>query len=377
MSTARLFVGVQCDRPGDGIETVLVDVTGRSRTLRSRQRVHRTRPLDAELRDALRAPPEAAGAPDRVDLDLRLGAAMGEAVNELITEARAARDSITAVGVGGVRRAAGGSGAAGGHVDELGLPEAVAQAAGIPAVGRFGAADIATGGHGGAPAAWPIWRLLRHERLSRVLLHLGAVASLTFVGSDAAPADVVAYDVGPGPAAIDALARRAVDLPGDADGAGAARGRPEPAMVHELLTHPYLSQPPPKACTSEMFATGYLDRLEMVASRHGCRGEDLLATLTEAVAAMLVRAVGALTERPHEVILAGSGAGNIHLAGRIRDRFSPSSTYTVQRYGVGLRALSAVCYATLAAARIDGIAAHCPAAGGARRAAVLGSVSVP
>ncbi len=115
----------------------------------------------------------------------------------------------------------------------------------------------------------------------------------------------------------------------------------------------------------------------MLAARHGCEGNDLLATATELSARIIADAVNSLTERPHEVILAGGGAANIHLAGRIRKLLSPCSTYVVERYGFSLRALGAVCFAMLAAARMDNFSAHCPQTSGATRQAILGAVHLP
>ena len=108
-----------------------------------------------------------------------------------------------------------------------------------------------------------------------------------------------------------------------------------------------------------------------------CGPEDLLATVTELTAQAVARAVGALTERPHEVLLSGGGGLNIHLAGRIRSLLCPSSTYTFEKYGPDLRGKQAVCMAMLGAARLDKFAAHCPRATGAARRAVLGSVTLP
>ena len=118
-------------------------------------------------------------------------------------------------------------------------------------------------------------------------------------------------------------------------------------------------------------------RLMNMGTKHACPHADLLATVTEMTARLVAMAVGKLTERPHEVILSGGGAMNIHLAGRIRKLLSPCSTYTSQRYDLDLRAKEAVCYAILAAARQDGVPAHCPVATGAERATVLGGVWSP
>lgn len=372
MPEPRILLGLHCDMPDAGIDAVAVELRGHGEPIRLQQRAHGVHPLPEELRSVLNARPETPGLPPETELDLRLGRAMADAAVGLSAEAGLKHEDVTAVGVLGLRRA----GSAGG-VRTCGLPEAVAQGTGLPAVGRFAASDIAAGGNGAAVWAWPAWRLLRHDRLSRVLVHIGQVTSLVFVGSGAEHEEVVAFDAGAGAGALDALAARLLDVPGDADGALAARGRFSAELVHELLAHPHHRQVAPKACDPHEWGTTHAQRIELIGRKHGCEGPDLLATAVEAVAAAVEQAVGELTERPHDVILAGLGAANITLARRIRFRLSPSSTYTVERYGLGLRAVPATAAAVLAAAQLDGFPAHCPAASGATRAAVLGSVSVP
>ncbi len=325
------------------------------------------------------------------EMDRDVAVAFAEAAGALMAEARLNPKDVAAIGSSGWL--------IGGAV-ELGSPGLIARLAGVPVAADFARSDIAAGGLGGPLAAWPDWVLLRNfsafslpgkraassiavrqakgaGRLARVVVHLGAVAGLTFLGASCGAGDVVAFDVGPGTILLDALAERLLGRPFDADGAAAAGGRANGAMLNELLANPYFQRPPPKVASAAEWGEAYVQRVMMMAEKHRCGGADLPATAAELTARSIAGAIAGLTERPHEVILAGGGARNIHLAGRIRALLSPSSTVTTEKFGVGIEALRAVDYAILAAARLDGVPCNCPAATGAMGPAILGGVYMP
>ncbi len=323
----RYFIGL--DRSGGQVAAALVAVRGKGERMRPRH-----------VASSLSEEPE-------------------QAVAQLLANASVSTERIAAIGA----------------VD--GLPDAaLAQRTGIAVASRFAECDRAAGGNGGAVCAWADWLCLRHGRWSRVLVHLGEVASLTFVGSHAASCEIVAFDVGPGTLLMDELSGRLFSRR-DADGALAARGQVCPTLLNELQAHRHFHQPPPKTTTPADWSGQYLDRLALLAANHRCGGEDLLATAAELEAWSVAQAVARLTERPHDVVLCGRGAWNIHLAGRIRARMCPSGTVTTEKFGYPIEAYRPAGYAILAAARIDAFAAHCPAAGGAARQVVLGSVVLP
>jgi len=374
----RTFVGLYCGPSADGIDAAVVGVRGKGDRMRVEQRhvVHRA--LPADLRKQIRATAGGWSAPvaDLARLDRKVGGVLADSCLVLLRGASVPRRHVEAVGVIGPAAAyVRPTPSAGiGSVVELGAPATVARAAGRPVVAGFAESDLAAGGVGGPVTAWPDWLLFRDERLSRVVVQLGALASMTFVGSAAAACEVVAYDVGPGTVLIDAFTRELYDKEFDEDGALAARGEVHDLLLNELSGGEYFQREPPKRSCGKEWSSPAVQRVEMMAGKHRCRARDLIATLTELTARTVAGNVLKMTERPHEVILVGGGAKNIHLAGRIRTLLSPCSTYAAERYGLDLRAHGAVCAAVLAAARLDGFSAHCPAATGAGDATVLGAV---
>ncbi len=378
-SKGKLYVGACCGEAGDGVDVALVGLRGRGEAMTATVLDHTVRSLPDGLAEPLGRVLDG-GTTEPVELaslDMALGAYMGQAAATLTAESVAADAPVEALGIVGpvVLRVSDRNALP--TAAELGSPAAAAAQAELPTVGRLPESDGSAGGSGAAPTAWAKWRVLRDPRLSRVMVRLGGLARLTVVGADSLAGDVTAMDVGPGTALVDALAREHLDRPMDADGALAAKGQVCPELVHELLADRYFRRPAPRAATPGEWGAEYRERLALMAGKYACEGADLLASVVDMIARSVADAVTAGTERPHQVVLCGGGALNIHLAGRIRDLLSPSSTVTSDRFGVPVRACEAACVAMQAAARMDGYPAHCPAASGAQRRVVLGLLAAP
>ena len=382
MAIERKFLGLAGGWAADAVDAAIVSVTGRGERMKVKELHHTHRPLDEALSGRILSASKDSQHSDRslAELDRELATAFAEAGQAAIRASGVDRGQVVAVGSSGqtIARLPPQNGERPGSVLELAAPAVIAEMLRLPVVAGFAASDLAAGGWGGPLAAWPDWLIFRHKRLARVVLHLGGLASLTFVPAAAVPTDVVAFDVGPAGLVLDALSRRRFGQPFDRDGAIASRGKISKAMLNELLSHAYFRAAWPKLTTGRPWDDAYIQRLEILARKDGLAADsDLIATYTELIARSIAEAIGKLTERPHEVILAGGAAQNIHLAWRIRALLSPSSTYPVERYGFAARAYAAVCHAVLAAGRINGKTAHCPPACGAGRAAVLGAIWQP
>ncbi len=373
----RYFMGLYSGAAGDGVDAAVAAVQGRRDRMKVRQVLHVHAPYEPELRNRLARAVrgESASLGELASLDREIGLAFAAAGRTALDRADLAGGDVVAVGVSGqvVRRLVGDDASAPGPACVVGEPAIVAAGACQTVVGGFSSGLAASGGVG-SPTDWPEWLLLRDKRLSRAVVHLGGIASLTFVSSAAQAADVVSFDIGPGTTVIDQIAERVLDRDIDEDGASAARGAVSEELVNELLAHSYLHAPWPKRCSPHQWGAVYVDRVLSAARERSCDPDGIVASVTEVVSRATADAVGRLTERPHEVVLTGGGARNIHLAGRIRSLLSPCSTYASLRYGMDLQAWRAVCYAVLAAARVDGARL---AFAGAGCEVVLGAVVAP
>ena len=162
----------------------------------------------------------------------------------------------------------------------------------------------------------------------------------------------------------------------DRDGALAAQGRVDRALLDELLAHPYLAQHPPKTTGRELFGTAFGERVWRRGKARGLGDEDIVATLTAFTAASIADAYRRfLPRQPVEVILGGGGASNATLVHMLVQRISPAQVTTHEALGISSDAKEAIAFAVLAYEAIHGRPGNLPGCTGARTRAVLGKVT--
>lgn len=208
---------------------------------------------------------------------------------------------------------------------QVGQPAWIAERTGLPVVSDLRVADVAAGGQGAPLAvAWDaLW--LADTDGTVGALNLGGIANVTLLGDHP-----VAFDTGPANALLDAAI--AVRTQGrehvDRDGATAARGRVDDALLGRLLADPYFSRPAPKSTGREYFTW---ERLT-ASSVDDVSTEDLLATLTELTARTVAEAVAdrGLTE----LVASGGGVHNRELMRRLASHLGSTRLTTSADRGV-------------------------------------------
>ena len=259
---------------------------------------------------------------------------------------------------------------------QLGDGDAFAAEAGCATVSDFRAADVAAGGEGAPLSALADPVLFRGVPLPAAILNLGGMANLTLL--DASGVLALAFDTGPANSLLDGLARRFLGAPFDRDGARAARGRVHPALLAELLAHPYFERAPPKSTGRDTFGERYVGELAARAAQLGLSDPaDLLATAVAAIAQSIAHALERFAPGPIErLVLAGGGARNRSLVSALQARCG-CPVVSSQELGVDPDAREALVFALLAVRCALGIPASDPRASGARRGAILGKLSFP
>ena len=191
---------------------------------------------------------------------------------------------------------------------QIGDGAALARATGIAVVNDFRSADVAAGGQG-APFV-PLYHRVLAQRRERplVVVNIGGVANVTYVGADDT---VIAFDTGPGNAALDDWAYAHTGERCDLDGNLARTGRVDEARLAQLLNHPMFAIQPPKS----------LDRFDFPASLvDGLSGPDGAATLTAFTAASIARAREHFPAAPKGWIISGGGRHNPVMMDELRRR---------------------------------------------------------
>ena len=258
---------------------------------------------------------------------------------------------------------------------QLGEPSFLAAALGCPVVHGFRQGDIAVGGAGAPLVPFVDWALLRSASEDRAALNLGGIANLTLLPHAGAPKG---FDVGPGNMVLDELARRATAgaKGADEDGAFAVRGRIDEVAVERFLQHPFLLTRPPKSCGREQFGAGFVDAWltqEPASSEQDwC---DRLATATAWTAAAVARDLATYAPATRRLLVSGGGVHNPALMAALAHRLDHHVILErTDAYGLPVDAKEAVAFAILAACRMARVPANLPAATGASRPALLGSV---
>ncbi len=241
---------------------------------------------------------------------------------------------------------------------QIGEAAVLRERTGIPVVSDFRSADVAAGGQGAPLVPFLDFRLFRSETEGRAALNIGGIANVTILPAGARLDDVVAFDTGPGNMVMDALVP-----PFDRDGARARGSTVNEALLDRLRSDPFYHRPPPKSAGREQYGAEFVRDTGIDIST-ACE-------LTARTIAMGVRRFDGIGE----MIVSGGGAHNGYLLERLR-ALVPARIVTSEEYGVDIDAKEAVLFALLAYERWCGRPANVPSATGARRAVLLGKISV-
>lgn len=255
----------------------------------------------------------------------------------------------------------------------LGEPAIIAERFGVRVVHGFRARDVAAGGQG-APLV-PIADALCFGAAdhARILLNIGGMANVTWVGRRGVLDDVIGADTGPGMAIIDGVARL-VDpaLPYDVDGALAAGGEVDAVALSALLDDPFFAAPPPRSTGREHFGTAYASALhERVPGADGVR--TAVALTAESIARFCAKH---LPPAP-EVVVAGGGVHHPVLMSLLRERMATQQVM-LRRFDelfFSGDAKEAVAFALLAWLTIHGQPGNLPGVTGAAGIRVLGAIT--
>ncbi|MBC7186674.1 MAG: anhydro-N-acetylmuramic acid kinase [Calditrichaeota bacterium] len=384
----KVVLGLMSGTSADAVDVAVCRITGAGQRMSLELLHFHSAPWPAQVRrEILACSSVRTGRVDRICLlNFLLGELFAEAALASVAEAGLTPSEVDLIGSHGqtIHHLPVPQELCGRHVTgtlQIAEPAVIAKRTGIVTVADFRPADMAVGGQGAPLVPYVDYLLFRSVTENRGLLNIGGIANVTLLPADCSPEQVLAFDTGPGNMLIDGLMRRFFRRTMDRDGAVAARGRCDEALLGEVMQRPFFAKVPPKSTGREEFGEEFLRWFVRRGKAGGLSPTDLVATATALTAASIHDAVvrfGGAALPLHRLIVSGGGASNPTLLAMLASRLGSSTR--IERsdaHGIPAQAKEAISFAVLANETIAGLPGNLPGATGASRRAVLGKICLP
>jgi anhydro-N-acetylmuramic acid kinase len=236
---------------------------------------------------------------------------------------------------------------------QIGDADHIAFKTGIITISDFRQKHIAAGGEGAPLALYGDVLLGSHPQENRILLNIGGIANLTWLPAN--QQNIICTDVGPGNTLIDAACREYFNQPYDDGGRIAFSGQVHPALLNELLQHPFFTQPSPKTTGPELFGNRYVKEAQQRAGTLGISPQDLVATLSTFTAKGIIRfIIGHINQDIDKLLLSGGGAHNTYIVNELQKAFPQVKIGDTGEIGINGDAKEAILFALLANEAVAG-----------------------
>lgn len=369
-----LYIGLMSGTSVDGIDAALVDFANDQPKLIA---THYT-PYHDELRtDILALCQRGEDEIQRLgELDIKLGKAFAQAVNELLAQQKLSAQDICAIGSHGqtIR-----------HYPhhhypftlQIADPNTIAALTGITTVADFRRKDVACGGQG-APLVPAFHQAifggsLQAGTAARAIVNIGGIANVTILKApDLTSSDegCIGFDTGPGNTLMDAWIGQHKNLRHDENGDWAKQGKINKALLQQMLADSYFALPAPKSTGREYFNLSWLQKQ---LSHFSLSPEDVQATLAELTTQSICDAVRKHLQQG-DILVCGGGVQNGYLMSRLQELAQPLSVHSTQAFGMNPAWIEAVAFAWLAHETLNKRPGNLPTVTGAMRPAILGGV---
>lgn len=368
---ADLYIGLMSGTSIDAIDSALVSIEdGKTSLLHSREHA-----IPSDTRDQVSSISHKGD--DEIErmgrLDRTLGRLFADATLELLASADLASDAVTAIGSHGqtIRHRPPSAGTReNSYTLQIGDPNTIAEITGITTVADFRRRDIAAGGEG-APLA-PAFHASAFSRagFNRAIVNIGGIANASLLEGEGL---IAGFDTGPGNTLLDAWISRHTGQRYDQDGAWAAGGSVNMALLDTLMSHPYLSLSGPRSTGKEAFNLTWLDTVLVEHPR--LAPQDIQATLSQFTARSIASAIHKSELKTAEVYICGGGAHNRDLMERLSQEL-PAEIQLESSSALGISPdwVEAATFAWLAHRTLAGLAGNATVVTGAGGERVLGAI---
>ncbi|MGE5431097.1 MAG: anhydro-N-acetylmuramic acid kinase AnmK [Syntrophomonadaceae bacterium] len=259
-------------------------------------------------------------------------------------------------------------------------PAVIAKLTGVITVGDFRTGDIALDGQGAPLVPYFDYLLLYSGEHNRALLNVGGISNFTILKKGAEPVEIRAFDTGPGNMLIDILSRRFFEKEYDEDGKTALIGKVNTELLEALKSKDtFIEKAPPKSTGRELYGETFL--MDLLEKYRDVEPEDWIATVTNFTAFAIYRNYEKFireTIEIDELIISGGGARNLAIIKFLKDYFTEKvRVVNIEELGISSDAKEAICFAVLANETISGNTSNLPSVTGAKKETILGKICLP
>lgn len=363
-----MYIGIMSGTSLDGIDIVAASFSNAGVALHHQAMY----PFHEALKEQLIALSQ--GAPVTLEeigtIDHFLGKTYAQSVNRFLQENALEARAITAIGCHGQTVFHKPTGPMP-FTMQLGDANLIAVLTGITTVADFRRKDMALGGQG-APLVPAFHQyLFGMKDTTTVVLNIGGIANISVL-SPGNP--VVGYDTGPGNMLMDSWVHQHLGKPYDKDGAWAASGATNQALLRQMLSDDYFALPAPKSTGRELFNHRWLEA-QLNRFNESVKPEDVQATLLAFTAHSIANDVRRFGQG--EVLVCGGGARNNALMAALQALLPDWQVMTTDDKGVDGDSLEALAFAWLAQQALEGKPGNLPDVTGASRPCRLGAIYYP
>nr|WP_278429870.1 anhydro-N-acetylmuramic acid kinase AnmK [Brevibacillus laterosporus] len=376
-------IGLMSGTSLDGIDVALVDIQGKGYDSQVKLLDFMTLPFAQSVRDEIvdSLSLDRSNVQLICSLNFKLGELFADAVEAICRRNQLDFTSVSVIGSHGqtIYHQPQSNGQYVASTLQIGEPAIIAYRTNTTVISNFRTMDMAAGGQGAPLVPYTELIMYRDQEKSRLLQNIGGIGNVTVIPKAAQLHDVYAFDTGPGNMIIDEICRVCFGTAYDKDGAWAAKGVVNEALLEQCMNIDYMQLAPPKSTGRELFGKQFVERI--IRENTHLSPYDLLATMTMFTASSIAYHYKKFifpTLQVDEVIIGGGGSYNKTLLSMLQQQLGNTcKVITQEDVGLSSEAKEAVAFALLAHETLHRLPSNVPTATGAREPVILGNVTYP
>lgn len=380
----KLVIGLMSGTSVDGIDAVLVEITGKGVKTKPKQLFYKTYPYPKGLKEFIlkNSLKETSNVEEICRLNFLLGKLFAKAAFKLCADYGISITKIDLIGSHGqtIHHLAQKIKMFGENIKatfQIGDPTVIAKLTGVPTVGDFRVGDMALGGEGAPLVPYFDYVMFRSRKISRALLNIGGISNITLLKKNCKVDDVIAFDTGPGNMMIDYLMQKYFNRKFDKDGKVALRGKVNQNLLRTIFDKDeFVKRKPPKSTGRELYNKQFVESI--LSDFTSINPDDIVTTFTEYTAfATYFNYEKFLKNEAQisELLVSGGGSNNLYLIKSLQKYFGKVvKVKKLESDLMNVDSKEAVCFALFANETISENPINIPRVTGASSKTILGKI---